>query len=303
MIFFSGPRHSRTCRGGIGPGVFQPQGIVPIFQIDRIHRISHNDWQQSGIFETRGFPVGIHAMGENTLGLIDLIKGAGRKAGEPLTVISQLSRSKTPVKVEIERTSAHFYSRVLLRSGAVVLSYPQNLERYIKVNGWVRLRPSGETRQELRLQISSVRFGGSGPMAVGVGQMSLLCKIPNATYEPSKRDTERFNTRQFKDLLLELRGHPAPYPILNLSSGGVRIRIPEEHPGDLFVSGATTAEGGVIHLGKKSRIELVKAVTRHVEKGMVGLEIRIDPGGQERKILDVFLDLLRAEERKAADPR
>ena len=232
------------------------------------------------------------------MGLIDLIKGAGRNAGDALTVISQLSRSKIPVKVEIERTSAHFYSRVLLRSGAVVLTYPQKLERYIKVNGWVRFCPSGETRHELRLQISSARFGGSGPMAVGVGQMSLLCKIPNASYELSKRNAERFNTRQFKDLLLELKGHPSAYPILNLSGGGLRIRLPEESPEELFLEGATAAEWGMIHLGKKTRIELVKPVTRHVEKGMVGLEFQIDPDGPEQKILEVFLDALRVEEHK-----
>lgn len=232
------------------------------------------------------------------MGLIDLIKGARRNAGDALTVISQLSRSKTPVKIEIERTSTHFYSRVLLRSGAVVLSYPQNLEGYIKVNGWLRLCPEAESRHELRLQISSARFGGSGPMAVGVGSMSLLCKIPNASYELTKRNNERFNTRRFKDLVLEMRGHPSPYPILNLSSGGLRIRLPVEDPGDLFVADATTGDGGVIHLGKKSRIELVKTVTRHVEKGLVGLEFQIDPGGHERKILEVFLDALRAEDQK-----
>lgn len=232
------------------------------------------------------------------MGLIDLIKGAGRNAGDALTVISQLSRAKTPVKVEIERTSTHFYSRVLLRSGAVVLSYPQNLEGYIKVNGWVRLCPSEETRHELRLQISSARFGGSGPMAVGVGKMSLLCKIPNASYELSKRGDERFNTRRFKDLLLVLSGHPKPYRIVNLSSGGLRIRLPEEHPEELFVAGGALVEGGVIHLGKKSRIELVKAVTRNVEKGMVGLEFQLESGGQEQKMLEVFLDAMKAEDHK-----
>ena len=235
------------------------------------------------------------------MGLIDLIKGAGRKSGDALTVISQLSRSKTPVKVEIERTSAHFYSRVLLRSGAVVLTYPQKLEAYIKINGWVRFCPSEETRHELRLQISSARYGGSGPMSADVGRMSLLCKIPNASYELSKRNAERFNTRQFKDLLLELRRHPSPYPILNLSSGGLRIRLPEEDSGELFVAGANAAEWGIIHLGKKSRIELVRAVTRHVEKSMVGLEFQIDPDGQERKMLEVFLDTLRAEEHKTTE--
>ena len=138
-------------------------------------------------------------------------------------------------------------------------------------------------------------------MSVGVGQMSLLCKIPNATYEPSKRTGERYNTRQFKDLLLELRGHPKAYPILNISSGGLRIRLPEEDTGGLFVAGATAAEWGIIHLGKKSSIDLVKAVTRHVENGMVGLEIQIDSGDQERKMLEVFLDLLKAEERKTTE--
>ena len=88
---------------------------------------------------------------------------------------------------------------------------------------------------------------------------------------------------------------------MNLSSEGVRIRLPDEHPGGLFVAGATAGEWGVIHLGKKSRIELVKAVTRHVEKGMAGLEIQIDPDGQERKILEVFLDGLRAEEHKTTE--
>ena len=138
-------------------------------------------------------------------------------------------------------------------------------------------------------------------MAVGVGQMSLLCRIPNATYELSKRGAERFNTRQFKDLRLELRGHPSAYPILNLSSVGLRIRIPEEYPGELFVNGATAADWGIIHLGKKTSIELVKAVTRHVEKGMVGLEFQIDSQSPEGKILEVFLDALRAEEHRTTE--
>lgn len=235
------------------------------------------------------------------MGLLDLIKRAGREKIPPQVILAELNRGKDLIKVEVESTGARFRSRVLLRSGAVVLTYPQHLEKVMKVGRWVRLRPSDQDAHELRLEISSARYGGSGEMAVELGQMSLLCKIPGAVTEESKRQHDRLSTTQFKDLRLEMAGHPMAYRILDLSQGGLRILLPEEEEQPLFQNGKTLARNATIHLGAKARVVLVRVVCRYCEKTWAGLEMEVDPEGTSQKMLDIFLNRLIHEEMKTKE--
>ena len=225
--------------------------------------------------------------------------GGGDQNGDTAQkAISALAESREQLRVEIEGTPFHFYSRPFLRSGAIVVATPQDFKASLNPGGWLRIRTSDEERQELRVEITSARHGGTGEMATTSDEVTVLCKIPGATFASSKRSHDRLQTRQFRDLFLDISSPSSSHPVVDLSKGGLRVGIAGE--GDLhrFPVGAYLKRGG-IRLGKKARVNLLDIIPRsHFETG-VGLEMVVDPSGNSRKILEMFLDSMAHKEREA----
>ncbi len=231
-------------------------------------------------------------------GFLDRIKRRGTGNDEAQQVISQFAEPTEPARVEIEGTPSWFYTTPLLRSGAVVLSMPQTLQKSVATDGWMRIRISEEQRKDLRLQVSSAKHGGAAHMALNPDQIAVLCKLSGAAIVSSLRSADRIGTSNYRDLTLEVRSPSGSYRVLNLSKNGAKIGVPEEVRETRFPLG-TFLERGALRLGKKAAVSLLDIIPRCHYDGAVGLEVVIDPKGSSLKILEMFLDHIANKEQEA----
>lgn len=229
------------------------------------------------------------------LKILDIITGRQKRENAAYSAIFHLSQEKKTVRVEIESSSVRFYSKLLLRSGAVVLSYPQEIDQHLREGGWVRILSQDGGGDDLRLQISSLRYSGSGQMSVELGHMTLLCKIPGASFDISKRQSERMQTTRFNNLLLEIPGHPTPFRIVDLSMQGLKIHVSNDVLRKHFHIGDSN-ERGVIHFGSNFSIIVFNLVTRHHNEDLVGMEMDLEKSESGDKKLQYVLDSLKKKE-------
>ncbi len=229
------------------------------------------------------------------LKILDIITGRQKRENAAYSAIFHLSQEKKTVRVEIESSSVRFYSRLLLRSGAVVLSYPQEIDQNLHEGGWVRILSQDGGGDDLRLQISSLRYSGSGQMSVELGHMTLLCKIPGASFDLAKRQSERMQTTRFNNLLLEIPGLPTPFRIIDLSMHGLKIHVSNEDLKKHFHIG-DSKKRGVIRFGSNFSIIVFNLVPRHLNGDLVGMEMDLDKSESGSKKLQYVLDTLKKKE-------
>ena len=222
---------------------------------------------------------------------LERFTGKGENGSKAQEAITRLSNERVNLRVEIEKTSLFFHSKVLLRAGAVVLVKPGKLQENLIAGNWLRVRLPSAEKTELRLQISSAKYGEAVQGSTEIGNVTILCKIPGASVVAPKRSTDRYLTSNFRDLLLELASHTSPYPILDISRHGIRIRIAKSEDADRFPIGSYI-EHGRIRLGKKAKVSLLDVRPRVHFPDAVGMEMTIDPNGNSRKVLEIFLETL-----------
>ena len=222
---------------------------------------------------------------------LERLTGKGDNRSKAQETITRLSSEHVELRVEIENTSLFFHSKLLLRSGAVVLMTPRKLQKHLSEGSWVRVRLPAAEKKDLRLQISSAKQGGSGQVSAEMGNVTVLCKIPGASVVVPKRSADRFVTSQFGDLFLNLPSHPSPYPILDISRSGVRVRIAKSEDAARFPIGSYIEQGG-IQLGQKVQVSLLDVHPRVHFPDAVGMEMTVNPDGNSRKILQIFLETM-----------
>lgn len=230
--------------------------------------------------------------------ILERIRGRRDTGDEAQQVISQFAQQKEPLRVEIETTPFWFYSAPLLRSGAIVISMPQKFQPAVETDKWLRVRVSDAERKDLRLQISSAKHGGTGHMALSPDQVAVLCKLRGATIEPSKRSADRVNTSNYQDLFLDVTSPSGSFRIVNLSKSGVKIRLSDDKQKEAFPLGKYIQKGA-IRLGSKARVSVQDMVPRCLYEDGVGLEVVVNPQGNARKILEMFLDHVQGRERQS----
>ncbi len=216
----------------------------------------------------------------------------GGEAEDANAMISSFNEDRTKKRVEIENTPYFFYATPTLRSGAVVITTPERFQKRVSEGQWLRIRMPDSERKDVRLQITSARHGGTGDMATTPDHFALLCKIPGASVEATKRGADRYGTAQFKDLLLDLSAPAAgSYPIIDVSANGVKIHVSDPEEIKRFVIGQYLSKGK-IRLGSKAQVDLLDIIPRSHFKNAVGMEMVVNPQGSSRKILEMFLGSL-----------
>ena len=183
----------------------------------------------------------------------------------------------------------------------MVITVPQKLKDLLHSQSGVRIRIPNREQMDLRLEITSAKYGGTGAMATQPDFVTLLCKIPGAQIVPTKRSSDRIMTSQYRDVFLELATASEPLPIQNMSLSGVKIRTKEEGSQEQFPLGASM-ENAVIRLGKKTSLRLDSVTPRcHYIQG-VGLEMKVKEEGNYRKILKIFLETVELKLAAALTP-
>lgn len=221
--------------------------------------------------------------------LFDVFKKGGDEANK---IISRFNEERSKKRVEIENTPYVFYTQPLLHSGAVRIATPNRLEKLVSKGQWLRIRVPGAGRKDLRLQIGSIEHGHMGPKGAGLGLFSILCKIPGASVEPSKRASDRFTTVQFKDLVFEIFAPVSgAFQVMDLSLQGLRIQVADPSIIQNLPIGEYFSRGRIL-LGSKAKVEIKDFIPRAHFADSVGLEIVIDTSSHSRRMFDAFLHSL-----------
>ena len=229
----------------------------------------------------------------------ELFAGKKDQAAIASKVMEELRNTTSPVRVEIEGTTMRFFSKFMVRSGAVVLKYPEQLSDHMSEGGRLRVAMPDSPGDSLCVEITSARYGGTGKMSTGLGQMTVLCKIPDATVETSRRSSARYSISHYSGILLGLSSQSQTFPVIDISYTGVRVRLDTEEQKQNFPLGSYLNKGG-IQLGKKARITILDAIPRCHFPSAVGIEIVVDPKGMSVMTMNHFLDKLAEEEEKLA---
>lgn len=215
-----------------------------------------------------------------------------RQHEKALEVIADFSKNADPVRVEIENTPHYFYSKPLMRGGALVLTIPSKIQAHLSDGEWLRVGINLGENQELRIQVGTQEKLELGRTA------KIFCRLPTAVIESRRRGDFRIFTGNFKDLVMELPGIGA-FRIQDISSKGMRIQIDQQAAP--LVLGKPLDGGGRIQMGSRAMIKVKEVVPRFQASDWAGLEFSV---GEERlgKILGLFLDSLDAEIRKTSFP-
>ena len=233
--------------------------------------------------------------------IFDRLRKRGDDSDEANQIISGFNDERSEKRIEIENTPHVYYAVPTLRSGAVVIFTPERLQKVVSEGQWVRIRIPDADRKDVRLQISSAKHGGTGAMATTPDCFSLLCKIPGASAEPTKRASDRYITSHYRDLLLDISSPVAgSYPVIDLSAQGLKIHVSNPDQIGQFTIGEYYSLGRM-RLGSKARVEIKVFIPRVHFGDSVGLEIAVNASGHSQRILSMFLESLESKTRGAKE--
>lgn len=240
-----------------------------------------------------------------------LFKSSGKLRGghkDALKTLSELKEQSGQVRVEIEKTPFHFYSKPVMRGGMVMMTIPVPIQQNLKDREWVRIELGEDSAQELRLQVANQEQVEMGTLA------KFFCRLPSVSLQPKRRTNPRYNTSQFKDLQLHST-QGGSYRIMDLSAQGMRVRISTplkagvEDPADAgqhgpFRAGEVQEPGGRLQMGNKITLALERILPRYLGPRSAGMEYEVAGGARSEKILTVFMEALDNEIKKmsAVDP-
>jgi len=213
----------------------------------------------------------------------------GREKRAVLRVMTNLHRDKTPFRMEVERFGLHFYSMLSLRRQVVVVAKPEAIGKFIRRGVRVRLRVPQKDRLEIGMEVISPDF------RLLSGNRVFLCDIPSAFIVGAPRLADRFNTAQFKELRLFLRGIQKTFRIINMSTGGCRIYSEEKPDPEVFDPGYDLGPAKM-GFGSKLALELDTVIPRYCNSSSVGLEIRISRRPRSLDFLKNFMRKLEFSE-------
>ena len=220
--------------------------------------------------------------------LFRLSKGEAR---EVEAVLARLEGRNETVRVELERTLIRFNTRLSVKRNAVVLAKPPAIGPELRAGGFVRFKVPGDPRHEIRLEVATPHFNLANE------QSAFLCKLPTAFAPTSQRKSDRFDTSRFSNLSLVLPGHE-DLRILDISQNGCRVLTPYPHPHQRLPRSERLGDAAV-RMGKNVRVQLAALVPRTYHGRAVGMSFSVDPGGENRKLLQHLLRSLETAQSEA----
>ena len=186
-----------------------------------------------------------------------------------LSVLRTLSRDRHTVEMELSSLLVRFKTTLVLRNGTVAVAKPPALEVNLRKGADARFKIPWDKSFEIHLPVAVPHLNLSN------GASAFLCKLPEGYAVPVRRRSDRFDTRRFKNLLLEIPDLHALLPIQDLSASGCRVMA--ETPHELSALQKTNRlQRGFIQLGNRVHIALVGLAPRMIHGRAVGLEFQVD---------------------------
>lgn len=220
---------------------------------------------------------------------MNLLGSHGRTDKEILSTLQALDKHRVPVRMEIENTSIRFNTRVSVRSATVIVAKPLNLKEELNKGGTVRFKMPDSEGRELRMEVITPHFNLTS------GNPVFLCKIPTNYAETNQRSSLRFSTSRFTNVVLIVDGHADKYRVVDLSTGGCKIFLPNKEARQRFNVGVPI-HGARIDLGQKAAVHLKAIIPRNHRGQAVGCQIEVSDEGASKKYLQHLLGSLEKSE-------
>lgn len=222
---------------------------------------------------------------------MNLLSSQGREDKEILSSLQTLDKHKVPIRVEIENTAIRFNTRLSVRSATVIVAKPLNLKEGegLSKGGTVRFKIPDSEGRELRMEVITPHFNLTS------GNPVFLCKIPTTYAQSNQRASMRFNTSRFTNVVLIVDGHPDKYRVVDLSTGGCKVFLPNKEARERFTLGVPV-KGARIELGQKAAVHLQSVIPRNHRGQAVGCQFEISGEGASRKYLEHLITSLEKSE-------
>lgn len=205
---------------------------------------------------------------------------------DPLDILAELTRNKTPIRVEIENSLAKFNSQLTLKKGQIVVAKPLGLKEGLNVGTYVRVRVPGNARRELRLRVNTSHFNLANGNAV------FICDAPEGEVS-ARRESERFDVTRYSNLRLVVG--TAEFRLMDVSSSGFKVISTPAQAQQVFPLGKELRSTHLM-LGTNARVDLERVVPRSHMGSSVGCEFDVKRDGASEKYLNHLLaSLTKAE--------
>jgi hypothetical protein len=208
--------------------------------------------------------------------------GLGGSKVDPLEVLAELARDKTPVRVEIEGTLIKFNSQITLKKGSVVVAKPMGLKEGLNAGTFVRLRLPGSARREMRLKVVTPHFN------LASGNAVFVCDAPEKPVE-AHRETDRYDVTRYSNLRLVLGTEE--YRLTDISSTGFKVLASGSQVHQHFPLGRELHSAHIM-LGANARVDLERIVPRAHHGTGIGCEFAVGRGSASERYLDHLLTSL-----------
>ena len=211
-------------------------------------------------------------------------------------VLKRLSDERRAVRMEIDAAMARFNTGILLRNNVVLVGKPEGLAASLKKGDVARFRIPCDTGNEVRMEIAVLHLNLSN------GTEVFLCETPSGRALPVRRALDRFNTRRFNNLRLDLPALEDSFAIVDLSASGCRLEAsPKLFRNSLGVKRRIWQ--GIIMVGERLRINLDLVIPRAYHEEAVGLEFVVNRSGTHDRDLTTLLGLLAIRETMLVCPQ
>jgi hypothetical protein len=209
----------------------------------------------------------------------------GGGSSDPMEILADLARNKTPVRIEIENTLIKFNSQMTLKKGTVVIAKPLGLKEGLNVGSYVRIRIPGGGRRELRLQVNTPHFNLTS------GNSVFVCDAPESEVS-ARRESDRYDVTRYNNLRLVLGAEQ--FRLVDVSSTGFKVLVTNQQAEHFPLGG--TIHSAFIMLGANARVDLDKVIPRSHHGGSIGCAFEVSPDGVSARYLNHLLaSLTKAE--------
>ena len=212
------------------------------------------------------------------------------------TVLKAISSQKQVVRMELDRPMVRFKTRLLYRDKVVLVAKPPELTVEIAKGDVARFKIPWEKNHEVRMEVSLPQVNLSN----GLG--AFLCQTPSGAAFSVRRVEERFNTRRYKNLHVDIPDLGDNFRIVDLSATGCKIAIKTTSRWKSFKIGRSIGKS-MIKVGDRMEIELDLMIPRAHANESVGMEFSVNGDGRNRQWLTVLLGTLGTMEVDAILPQ
>ena len=214
-----------------------------------------------------------------------------RKKTSPfsLPTLKKISDERLPVRMEVTSALVRFNTLLSLKRGVVIVSKPLSLDKGLNKGTQVRFKIPWEPEYEVQMSVLLPLLN------LGNGGEAFLCQTPAGNAHAVRRKHDRFDTRRYRNLYLEMPALKDRFPIVDISSAGCRVEADAALLRESFKTRYRIWQGA-IKVGNQVEIELNNIMPKVFLNNAVGMSFSLGRDARHQAQWSSLLGLLSLQE-------